>query len=56
MALRKLRKSKQGIEIDKLNRGDIKKKRKKTEDEEEAQYGLQKSQGGQAAGADDDVE
>ncbi|KAG8893252.1 hypothetical protein FRC00_010782, partial [Tulasnella sp. 408] len=42
IALRKLRKSKQGIELQKLTQGDTKKKRKKRDDEEEPQYGIRK--------------
>ncbi|KAG8978207.1 hypothetical protein FRB90_008560, partial [Tulasnella sp. 427] len=42
IALRKLRKSKQGIELQKLTQGEIKKKRKKREEEEEPQYGIRK--------------
>ncbi|KAI0311027.1 hepatocellular carcinoma-associated antigen 59-domain-containing protein [Amylostereum chailletii] len=40
--LRKLRKARQGIDVSKLNSGDVKKRRKrKKEDEEEQAYGLQ---------------
>lgn len=39
--LRKLRKARQGIDVDRLNKGDVKKKRRRpTEDEEKDQGGL----------------
>lgn len=47
--LRKLRKARQGIDVDRLNKGDVKKKRRRpTEDEE-------KDQGGLKAGASKDT-
>ncbi|KAF7981702.1 hypothetical protein HWV62_32276 [Athelia sp. TMB] len=47
--LRKLRKARQGIDVDKLNKGDVKKKRRRTTKEEE------EDQGGLKAGASKDI-
>lgn len=37
--LRKLRRSRQGIDVSKLNKGDVKKKRRRPKDEEEEEEG-----------------
>ncbi len=38
--LRKLRKAREGIDIEKLTKGDVKKKRRRPKEEEDVVYGL----------------
>ena len=57
LALRKLRKSRQGIELERLAKGDARDKRRKTADtSDEPQNGLQSSKRAREPEGDDDLE